>query len=454
MLSSHARETRGPFALLIAVVSVLVSGSGSALAWDRGDLNDYHARRAEVVRRVGDDVVVLFGDNERDVAASVTAFRQNEEFYYLSGWHEPGAMMLLVPKESSSGEPAELGQEILYLPPRDLRLEKWNGPRLGPDSSDAAAQTGFAAVRGTSLFHADLLEALKKFPRICTELTPQPESGEESLQQEEVANLRKIAPLAALEDLRPILASMRAVKSAGEISLIRKAVENSIDAHLAAMKAVSAGAWEYQIAALMEYEFQRRGSEWPSYPPIVGSGFYSTVLHYNSDDHQMQAGDVVVMDVAGSYSGYASDITRTLPVSGHFTPRQREIYEIVRAAQAAAIAAAKPGVSLSRGKNSPQDAAYNYINTHGTDSHGKPLGSYFIHGVGHSVGLNVHDPMNPDELLEAGMVVTMEPGVYIPEEKIGVRIEDMILITRDGNEVLTKRLPSDAEVVEKLMSGK
>jgi Xaa-Pro aminopeptidase len=178
------------------------------------------------------------------------------------------------------------------------------------------------------------------------------------------------------------------------------------------------------------------------------------VLHYNSDDHQMQAGDLVVMDVAGSYSGYASDITRTLPVSGHFTPRQREIYEIVRAAQAAAIAAAKPGVSLSRGKNSPQDAAYNYINTHGTDSHGKPLGSYFIHGVGHSVGLNVHDPMNRDELLEAGMVVTMEPGVYIPEEKIGVRIEDMILITRDGNEVLTKRLPSDAEVVEKLMSGK
>jgi len=453
MSRSRSHETRRSPLLFLAVV-FLIGGSGSALAWDRGDINDYHARRAEVVRRIGNDVVVLFGDNERDIAASVTGFRQNEEFYYLTGWHEPGASMLLIPKEASAGEPAEVGQEILYLPPRNLRLEKWNGPRLGPDSPDAPAQTGFATVRSTSLFHTDLLEALKKFPRICTELTPQPESGEESLQQGEVASLRQIAPLATFDDLRPALTSMRAVKSAGEIGLIRKAVENSIDAHLAAMKAVRAGTWEYQIAALMEYEFQRRGCEWPSYPPIVGSGFYSTVLHYNSDDHQMQAGDLVVMDVAGSYSGYASDITRTLPVSGHFNAREREIYDIVRGAQAAAIAAAKPGVILGRGKNSPQEAAYDYINAHGTDSHNKPLGPYFIHGVGHSVGLNVHDPMNRDQPLEPGMVVTMEPGIYIPDEKIGVRIEDMILITQDGNEVLTNRLPSDADTIEELMSGK
>jgi Xaa-Pro aminopeptidase len=168
----------------------------------------------------------------------------------------------------------------------------------------------------------------------------------------------------------------------------------------------------------------------------------------------MQDGDVVVMDVAGSYSGYASDITRTLPVNGHFTPRQREIYEIVLGAQNAAMAAAKPGLSLGRGKGSLHDIAYTYINTHGKDLHGNTLGQYFIHGLGHSVGLNVHDPMDYNLPLAPGMVVTLEPGIYIPEEKIGVRIEDDILITQDGDEQLTRRLPRRVEDVEKIMAGR
>ena len=168
----------------------------------------------------------------------------------------------------------------------------------------------------------------------------------------------------------------------------------------------------------------------------------------------MEDGDVVVMDVAGSYGGYAADITRTLPVNGRFTARQREIYEIVLGAQNAAMAAAKPGMTLRRGNNSLHDLAYTYINTHGKDLHGSPLGQYFIHGLGHSVGLNVHDPMDYNQPLEPGMVVTMEPGIYIPEEKIGVRIEDDILITKDGYEHLTRRLPRTVEEIEKLMAGK
>ena len=249
---------------------------------------------------------------------------------------------------------------------------------------------------------------------------------------------------------------MRTVKSPSEIALIRKGADASVEAHLAAMKAVRPGVWEYQIAALMKYEYERRGCEWPSYPPIVGSGFYSTVLHYDADTQQMQDGDVVVMDVAGSYSGYASDITRTLPASGHFTPRQREIYEIVLGAQNAALAAIKPGVMIGgRGKlASLQQIAFEYINTHGKDLHGKPLGQYFIHGLGHSVGLNVHDPAEYDQPLQAGMVITDEPGIYIPEEKLGVRIEDMVLVTQDGAELLTRRLPRTVEEVEKAMSQK
>jgi Xaa-Pro aminopeptidase len=425
-----------------------------ALAWEREPLSVFHERRVRLVRETGGDgVIVLFGYKDADVAASVTTFHQNENFYYLTGWNEPNAMMLLVPKAPKSGIAAELDKEILFIPARNLFEERWNGPKLGPDDPDASTRTGFPTVKSTSLFQSELLEVLKGFPKIYTELTAQPESGEDYFQAEVVSKLRGMAPLATLADVRPHVERQRAVKSPGEIALLRKAVDASIEAHLAAMKTVRPGVWEYEVAARMEYEFRRRGCEWPAYPPIVGAGFFSTVLHYDADDQQMKDGDVVVMDVAGSYSGYAADITRTLPVNGHFTARQREIYEVVLGAQNAAIAAAKPGMYIGRSKNSLHEVALDYMNTHGKDMHGNSLGQYFIHGLGHSIGLNVHDPMNYNVPLQPGMVVTMEPGIYVPEEKIGVRIEDDILITKDGNELLSRRLPRAVEEIEKLMAG-
>ncbi len=440
------------------VLASLLTAPLPNAAWQREPLSVLHERRARLVRETGDSVIVLFGYNEADVAASTTSFHQNENFYYLTGWNEPDAMMLLVPKVAKApghDQAVEIEKEILFIPAHDYRQEKWTGPKLGPVDPDASERTGFLIVKSTSLFQAELQEALKTFPKIYTELTPQPESGEDCFQKDMLSKLHKLAPLASLADLRPIVTRMRAVKSAGEIALIRKAVEASVEAHLAAMKAVRPGVWEYEIGALMKYEFERRGCEWPSYPPIVGSGFYSTVLHYDQNSHQMQEGDVVAMDVAGSYGGYASDITRTLPVNGHFTPRQREIYEIVLGAQNAALAAAKPGMRLDRSsKNGLHQIAFDYINTHGKDLQGKPLGQYFIHGLSHSVGLNVHDPADYTQPLQPGMVVTIEPGVYIPEEKIGVRIEDMILITEDGAELLTRRLPRSVDEIERLMSPK
>jgi Xaa-Pro aminopeptidase len=454
MISSRLREYLAvPFFMILALIFLV---SLPAAAWDRGDLKDYHDRRARLVRETGDGLVVLLGYDEQDVAASTTQFRQNENFYYLTGWNQPNAALLLIPKPakaSGAAQPAEMEREILFIPPRNYAQEKWTGSQLGPDDPDARSKTGFQEVESLNLFPHELQEALKKFPKIYTELTPEPESGEDCFQKQMLAKLHKLAPMAAFADLRPLVSRMRAVKSAGEIALIRKAADASIEAHLAAMKTVRPGVWEYEVAARMQYEFQRRGCEWPAYPPIVGSGFYSTVLHYDQDDHQMQSGDVVVMDVAGSYSGYASDITRTLPVSGHFTTREREIYDIVLGAQNAVIAAARPGATLSRGgKDSLYDVAYNYINSHGKDLHGNRLGQYFIHGLGHSVGLNVHDPMDYSRPLMAGMVITDEPGIYIPEERIGVRIEDMLLITPNGAEVLTRRLPRTADEIEKMMA--
>jgi Xaa-Pro aminopeptidase len=214
------------------------------------------------------------------------------------------------------------------------------------------------------------------------------------------------------------------------------------------------GVTEREIAALMIHEFERRGCERPAYAPIVGAGFNSTVLHYDANAGTVRTADVVVLDVAGEYGMYASDITRTLPASGKFSRRQRELYDVVLGAQQAAIEAFQPGkyVLDPTAENSIYKIAFEYINTHGTDKHGQPLGKYFIHGLGHQVGLQVHDAGSLKALLDKGMVFTIEPGIYIPEENIGIRIEDMMWVDPNGKLVrLTESLPRTAEEVERAM---
>jgi Xaa-Pro aminopeptidase len=264
--------------------------------------------------------------------------------------------------------------------------------------------------------------------------------------------LRKQVPAVTLEDVTPKIDALRQVKSPGEIALLTRAVEVSVEAHLEAMRMMRPGLYEYQVAARMQFIHANAGCLEEAYAPIVGSGFNSTVLHYDSLENQIRDGDMVVLDVACAQDGYAADITRTLPANGRFTPRQREIYEIVLGAQRAAIAAVRPGVAMSRdAADSPARIAYDYINTHGKDREGRPLGSYYIHGLSHPIGLNVHDPIIPNRPLEAGMVITIEPGIYIPEEKLGVRIEDDVLVTETGAKVLSAELPSSAEAVEDIM---
>jgi Xaa-Pro aminopeptidase len=269
--------------------------------------------------------------------------------------------------------------------------------------------------------------------------------------------LKRTNAFLGFQDVKPMLSSLRTSKDAGEVGLLRKAVDASVAAHFAAFKAVKPNVTEREISALMQYEWGKRGCERPAYAPIVGSGYYSTVLHYSDDSAIMKTGDVVVIDAAGEYSMYAADITRTLPVNGHFTARQREIYDIVLGAQQAAMAAFKAGKSnLKRGDpNSLYQDAYDYINTHGKDLHGQPLGQYFIHGLGHYIGLNVHDPGDYNVPLGPGMTFTIEPGIYIPEENLGVRIEDDFYVDADGKLIkLSDALPSKAEDVEKAMAGK
>jgi Xaa-Pro aminopeptidase len=197
------------------------------------------------------------------------------------------------------------------------------------------------------------------------------------------------------------------------------------------------------------------GCERNAYAPIVASGPNAVTLHYNRNDRRMDAGELLLMDVGAECAMYAADLTRTIPVSGKFTARQRELYEIVLGAQRAAIAAAKPGMTLAReGAKSLFLVAKNYMDASGKSASGKPLGDYFTHGLGHHIGLDVHDPGVPAAPLEAGNVITIEPGIYIPEEGIGIRIEDMILITETGAKVLSAGLPSAPEEIEKILDGR
>ena len=422
-----------------------------AAAFDRQPAADYHARREALARKAGGVVVLLAPLEPRD---AVYEFRQEDNFYYLSGVTVPGAGLLVAPATEAQGDsPARVYTEILFLPPRNLRLEKYTGPQLGGDDPEAPKVTGFDRVEDMSKLPEEVAKLLaNQHPSVYTELSP---PGSNSASDDMLGFLRHSNAMVFFQDVTMTLASLRTVKDAGEIALIRKAVDASVAAHLAAMKAVKPNVKEYEVSAVMQYEWTRRGCERPSYAPIVGSGHNSTVLHYSEDVATMKAGDVVVIDAAAEYSMYAADITRTLPVNGHFTPRQKEIYEIVLGAQETAIAAFQSGKSLLVGDSdaSLNKAARDYIKTHGKDLHGQPLDQYFIHGLGHCIGLNVHDPGDYKTPLAPGMVFTIEPGIYIPEENIGVRIEDDFLVGADGKLIkLSAALPSKPEDVEKAMS--
>ena len=438
--------------LFFCLLNLIVGASLSAAALDRQPNVDYRARR-EALAKKASGVVVLFAPLE--AVDEVYGFRQEDNFFYLSGVTEPGAALLIVSSaEAKADSPARSYAEILFLPPRNLTQEKWTGPKLGPENPDATKITGFDRVEQIGKLPDEVTRFISgAFPSIYTDVPAQGDSASTIA----LAFVKRTNAMLSYQDVKPMLSSLRTSKDPDEVGLIRKAVDASVAAHFAAFKVVKPSLNEREISALMQYEWGRRGCERPAYAPIVGSGINSTILHYSDDSAAMKSGDVVVIDAAGEYSMYAADITRTLPVSGHFSARQREIYDIVLGAQQAAVAAFQSGKSsISRnGANSLYQVAYDYINTHGRDLHGQPLGQYFIHGLGHYLGLNVHDPGDYNVPLGPGMVFTIEPGIYIPEESLGVRIEDDFYVDKDGKLInLSGALPSTAEDVEKAMVGK
>jgi Xaa-Pro aminopeptidase len=417
----------------------------------------YAERRARLATQV-DGPVVVWGLTGREEFSHSYVFAQEDNFYYLTGHNEEGAGLILLPAQSpnantSANTPAGIPAETLFLPAKDPHKEKWNGVRDSPSDPGIQTLTGFATVKPFAEMRAELESLAKAYSTVYTILPYEKELGGYPHEKAVVDWIQQVAPRLKLKDVRAQIEALRQIKSPGEIRFLQAAVDLSDDAHLAAMQMMRPGLYEYQVAAKMVFVHAYGGSEAEGYAPIVGAGPNSTALHYDQLSRKIEDGDIVVLDVGAQFSGYSADITRTLPANGKFTSRQREIYDIVLGAQNAALAALKPGMNMCpKGKNSLFQIAYDYINTHGKDRNRRSLGQYFIHGLGHNIGLDVHDPGSACEPLQPGQVVTIEPGVYIPEENLGVRIEDDALITETGYRLLSEKLPRNPAEIEKIMA--
>ncbi len=385
------------------------------------------ARRRALLKRIGRGTVLIPSAHERNIEQDYVQdndFRQDNTFYYFTELETQDAWLLMTARGPDSLE------TVLFLPPRTPSQERWTGLRLGPDSV-AVRLSGIAKV-----LPVDSLEArLRAGPEPL--YTPHVQRGTDVVRP---------------NDLKPIVDSMRVVKDADEVSRLRRAVDISVAGHIAAMRAARAGMWEYELEAALEDGFRRNGADRVGYPSIVGSGPNSTTLHYDVNRRKTENGDLVVIDAAAEWGQYTADVTRTFPVNGKFTPRQKAIYDLVLGAQQAAFDAVRPGITMRE----LDGIARRYMRDHSGNLCGQQTcddREFFNHGLGHPIGMDVHD-VGISRPLEPGMVITLEPGIYIQPEQLGVRIEDDVLVTAKGGEWLSAGAPRTTDAIEKLMSGR
>jgi len=395
------------------------------------------------------------------------AFRQDSDFLYLTGFPEPDALLMI--QKSATGALSEL----LLCRAKDPLAEIWQGRRFGPEQ--AAVQFGLPAVANTAI-ESELLQAINQKSTLVYAQGTYPDF--DALVSTILATLRKYpkrgysAPTQML-DLRPLIAELRLFKDEAEVAIMQKAGLISAEAHAKAMQVCKPGMWEYQLEATIRHHFGMHGARECGYNTIVGGGENGCILHYTDNNAQLKDGDLVLIDAGCELEGYSADITRTFPVNGKFSKEQAALYQVVLNAQYAACAAVKPG-------NSSKDtlAAAILELTKGLLDLGILQGDlttlvaeqackkYFIHGLGHWLGLDVHDvgayKINETERpFELGMILTIEPGLYIPSGSdcdpkwwgLAVRIEDDLLVIKDGHLNLTETVPKEISVIEQLMAG-
>ena len=403
------------------------------------------ARRRALLQRIGRGAALIPAAHERNIERDYVQdndFRQDNTFYYLTELETQDAWLLLTARGPDSLE------TVLFLPPRTPSQERWTGLRLGPDSV-AVRLSGITTVLPLDSLDSRLLRIRSAGARAGPVYVP---LGPATREERRISDLAFSGGGADVRNLLPIVDSMRVVKDADEIARLRRAVNISVAGHIAAMRVARPGMYEYELEAALEDGFRRNGADRLGYPSIVGSGPNSTTLHYDVNRRRTENGDLVVIDAAAEWGQYTADVTRTFPVNGKFTPRQKAIYDLVLGAQQAAFDSMRPGITMRE----LDGVARAYMRAHSGTLCGERTcddREFFNHSLGHPIGMDVHD-VGFSRPLEPGMVVTLEPGIYLQAEKLGVRIEDDVLVTAKGGEWLSDGAPRTTAAIERVMRGR
>lgn len=434
------------------------------------DEKELKRRRKRLMDMIGSDSIAILPTasvyiRNRDVEFP---FRPDSDFYYLTAYPEPEAVAVLIPDRVD-------GEYIIFCREKDEEMETWHGRRVGLEGAcDIYGADDAFPIEDMDEILPGLIEGHE---RIFYNMGHDQNFDHRVLNWVNQIRDKSRTGVTAPEEfisLNHFLHDMRLYKSRNEIQLMRQAARISASAHKRAMQSCKPGMHEYQIEAELTHEFLRNGARAAAYPSIVGSGANGCILHYTENHDQLNAGDLLLIDAGAEYRGYASDITRTFPVNGQFTRAQRQVYDLVLAAQLAAIEQVKPGNHW----NDPHDAAVRVL-TEGMVDLGILKGNpkqlikdqdytkYYMHRTGHWIGMDVHDVGDYKldgewRLLEPGMVMTVEPGLYLPAGmrglpkkwgNIGVRIEDDVLVTKDGHDILSKDAPKNADDIMELMAN-
>lgn len=433
-------------------------------------INDIIMRRNKLLAKMIDNSAAIFFAAPEVVRSNDThyTYRQNSDFWYLTSFKEPEAIFIII-KESNNKH-----QTILFNRTKDTLAEIWTGYRLGQQAALSQLQVDVAYP---------FSQAEELLPKIISGKQAIYHASQlydyaDNIVNQLMDNLRKglrnnlFAPQSII-DWRPILHDLRLFKSPKEIELMRKAGKISALGHIKAMQKCRPNMYEYQLESEILHEFAMHGARNPSYNTIVGSGNNGCILHYENNDQQLKDGDLVLIDAGCEYEYYAGDITRTFPINGKFSQAQREIYDIVLKSQYKAIELFKPGTSIKQVNDVVirimVEGLVKLGIMHGSVDElieNKAYNQFYMHGLGHWLGIDVHDvgdykTIYRERILEPGMVITVEPGLYINKDAdvpvqykgIGIRIEDDILITPNGNEVFTAEVPKEPELIEALMNS-
>ncbi len=411
------------------------------------DARFFSGNRARLLGMLEEDTILLVfaGRAPRRTADQEYAFHADRSFFYLTGFEEPEAFLLAARHDGRT-------EERLYIRPKDPSRERWTGRRSSAE--EASAASGIQVMRDVERFEGDLKDLIDggRFSSVSLDLSGYDAHPSEDPVHRFANRIHGEHPHIAIDNVHGRLAALRAIKKPEEVSLLRAAAERTGRGIRAMMDVCRPGAMEYELAAAFQCAIANEGCPEPSFSSIVATGRNAFYLHYDKPLSRIEDGDLVQIDVGAPFGGLHADISRSLPANGRFSPRQRELYGIVLRCQEVAFAALVPGATVRDANEAARDVAYAALKDLGVLERREQVDDYYWHSCSHHLGMDVHDIASRGLPIEAGMVFTVEPGLYVPEWGMGIRIEDDMLVTEDGGVDLSPTIPKDPDEIERLMA--